>query len=147
MGPPLAGPPFLNIWGALPVSDLFDKIDNTMPADMPGTLTRPQVADLVAFVLEANQFPAGTMELSSVDAALKQISLAGGRAPAAPAGTGASMSFPATGTLNQVMTPGPGARTASRCPSIARTGSSTCRGSSRRAAPPTRRRRAATSRL
>ena len=103
IGPPLAGPPFLDIWSAMSASDLFDKINNTMPADAPGTLSRGQVADLVAFVLEANQFPAGNMELGSLDAALKQISLAGGRAAAAPAVAGSSMSFPATGTLNQVM--------------------------------------------
>ena len=103
IGPPLAGQAFLGIWGAMSASDLFDKIHNTMPADAPGTLSRPQVADLVAYVLQANQFPAGSVELGSVDAALKQISLGGARAAAAPAVAGSSITFPATGTLNQVM--------------------------------------------
>ena len=102
MGPPLAGPPFLDIWSAMSAGDLFDKIQNTMPADMPGTLTRPQAADLVAFVLESNQFPAGSAELSAVDAGLKSMSLAGGRAPAVPA-AGSAMLFPPAGSLNQVM--------------------------------------------
>ena len=59
-----------------------------MPADAPGTLSRPQVADLVAYMLQANQFPAGSAELGVGDAALKQISLGrprdGRRAPRRP---------------------------------------------------------------
>ena len=102
MGPPLAGPLFLDIWGAMAASDLFDKILSTMPADAAGTLSRPQVADLVAYVLQANQFPAGSVELGS-DAGLKQISLAGARTAAATAVAGSTMAFPAAGTLNQVM--------------------------------------------
>ena len=57
IGPPLAGQRFLGIWGALPVSDLFDKIHSTMPADAPGTLTRPQVADLVRTSCRRISFP------------------------------------------------------------------------------------------
>ena len=102
MGPPLAGDLFMAIWGPLSASDLFDKIQNTMPADTPGTLSRPQTADLVAYLLRANQLPAGTSELASVDTALKQISLGGVRTPAAPAPALAT-SFAAAGTLNQVM--------------------------------------------
>ena len=75
-GPPLAGQSFLEVWDTLPLSDLFDKIQNTMPDDAPRTLTRPQVADVVAYVLQANQFPAGRAELDAGDAALRQISLA-----------------------------------------------------------------------
>jgi len=103
IGPPLAGPLFLDIWGAMAASDLFDKIHNTMPADAAGTLSRPQVADLVAYVLQANAFPAGTVELDSADAALEQISLAGARNAGAAAVAGPTLAFPAAGTLNQVM--------------------------------------------
>jgi mono/diheme cytochrome c family protein len=103
MGPPLAGPLFLDIWSAMAASELFDKIHNTMPADAAGTLSRPQVADLVAYVLQANQFPAGSVELGSEDAGLERISLAGAGRGAAPAPAGSAVSFPATGTLNQVM--------------------------------------------
>jgi mono/diheme cytochrome c family protein len=102
VGPPLAGQDFLAIWNGQPLSDLFDKIHNTMPAAAPGTLSRPQVAELVAYVLQANQFPAGRVELGSVDAALKQISLGGARAAGAAIAAGGIL-FPATGNLNQVM--------------------------------------------
>ena len=45
--PPLAGDAFIAIWGG-PLSDLVDKIQNTMPQDDPGKLTRQQSADIVA---------------------------------------------------------------------------------------------------
>jgi hypothetical protein len=44
-----------------------------MPLDKPGTLSRQQNADLVAFLLKANQWPAGTTELARELGALKQI--------------------------------------------------------------------------
>ena len=57
VGPQLAGSGFLGVWGGQPLSDLFDKIHKTMPADAPGTLSRVQVAEIVAYMLQANQFP------------------------------------------------------------------------------------------
>jgi len=86
-----------------PVSDLFDKIHNTMPADAPGTLEPPQVADVVAFILQANAFPAGGAELGASDATLKQIALVAANPTPATAATGTPTAFPVTGTLNQVM--------------------------------------------
>ena len=105
-GPPLAGQDFLGIWNGQLLSDLFDKIHNTMPYDAPKTLTRPEVADVVAYVLRANKLPAGSAELDSTDAALKQISLPATAPPAAGArspGATAALSFPPVGNLNQVM--------------------------------------------
>jgi len=102
-GPPLAGDVFLGPRDKQPVADLFDKIHATMPADAPGTLEPQQVADVVAFILQANKFPAGRAELGAGDAALKQIALvAANPAPARAANAGAA-AFPVTGTLNQVM--------------------------------------------
>jgi cytochrome c553 len=107
-GPPLAGQSFLDVWGRLPLSDLFDKIHNTMPDDAPGTLTGPQVADLVAYLLQANQFPAGREELGADNVALRQISIGPATAVASPAAAApavppSALDFPAVGTLNQVM--------------------------------------------
>lgn len=104
IGPPLAGPGFLGVWSARSLADLFDKIRNTMPADMPGTLTRPQAVDLVAYLLQGNQFPAGQVVLAAGDAAaLLQISLPPAAAAAASAAGAPSLAFPAVGNLNQVM--------------------------------------------
>ncbi len=102
-GPPLAGRSFLEVWNALPLSDLFDKIQNTMPEDAPRTLTRPQVADVVAYVLQANQFPAGRVELDAGEAALRQISFPPAATGASSAAAGPATAFPAVGSVNQVM--------------------------------------------
>ena len=77
-----------------------------MPAEAPGTLSPAQVADIVAYVLQANQFRAGTTDLGTSEAALKLVSLGTASrrtAGAAPAAAEPSLSFPATGNLNQVM--------------------------------------------
>ena len=101
-GPPLVGDAFLGPRDKQPLSDLFDKIHATMPADAPGTLEPQQVADLVAFILQANKFAAGRTDVPAAEAALKQIAvIAPNPAPASAATLTAA--FPVTGTLNQVM--------------------------------------------
>jgi mono/diheme cytochrome c family protein len=102
-GPPLAGDVFLGPRGSQPLSDLFDKINATMPADAPGTLEPQQVADLVAFILQANRFPTGKTELAPATALLKQIAIAATNPPTRVTDASPTLSFPATGTLNQVM--------------------------------------------
>ena len=71
--PALSGGGFLANWSGLTVGDLFDRIRTTMPADRPGHLTRAQNADIIAYILQVNQFPAGNTELSQQSEALKQI--------------------------------------------------------------------------
>jgi mono/diheme cytochrome c family protein len=73
MTPPLTGGTFTANWNDLTLGDLFERIRATMPLDKPGTLSRQQNADLVAFLLKANQWPAGTTELSRELGTLKQI--------------------------------------------------------------------------
>ncbi|HEY6346456.1 MAG TPA: cytochrome c [Bryobacteraceae bacterium] len=71
--PPLAGGEFLSNWYGLTAGDLFDRIRISMPADRPGSLKRDEVADILAFVLSMNQFPAGKTDLERETEALKQI--------------------------------------------------------------------------
>lgn len=103
-GPPLAGDQFLGDFDKQPVSELASKIQNTMPGDKPGQLTRPQVADVVAYILQVGKFPAGRTELGADEAVQKQITL-----PPAPASSrpqiaaGQGPSFPVAGNLAQVM--------------------------------------------
>jgi S-disulfanyl-L-cysteine oxidoreductase SoxD len=73
MSPPLAGATFGSNWNDLTMGDLAERIRISMPADRPGTLTRAQVADVMAFMLKANGFPAGESELPSDLLKLKQI--------------------------------------------------------------------------
>ena len=71
--PALAGDEFLKKWNRKTVGDLFELVRQTMPTDDPGNLSRRQYADLVAYVLSANDFPAGQKDLESDTASLKGI--------------------------------------------------------------------------
>lgn len=71
--PGLAGKAFNVDWNDLAMSDLFDRTRATMPADTPGTLKPEPAADVIAFLLQKGNFPAGQTELPSDVAALKGI--------------------------------------------------------------------------
>ena len=75
MTPPLLGGVFTSNWNDLTAGDLFERIRLTMPLDRPGKLTRQQNADVIAFVLRANAWPSGKIELPADVAALKQIKI------------------------------------------------------------------------
>ncbi len=70
--PALAGGQFAGDFDGQTVGDIFDRIRTTMPQSAPGVLERAQYADVLAFLLKANGFPAGKTELGSSD--LKAIS-------------------------------------------------------------------------
>jgi len=69
----LTGKDFNAAWDGVPLSDLFDRIRATMPADAPGTLTPAEVADVIAFILGKAGLPAGETELAADPADLKAI--------------------------------------------------------------------------
>ena len=69
----LAGPEFAANWNGLSMGDMLDRTRTSMPPAKPGTLSRQQVADLLAFVLSANQFPAGEIDLPRQAEVLSQI--------------------------------------------------------------------------
>jgi len=64
-GPQLIGKVFLDRWREDTVEPLFTFIKTSMPGDLPGSLDERAYADIVAYILQANSFPAGTRELSS----------------------------------------------------------------------------------
>jgi mono/diheme cytochrome c family protein len=72
-GPSLADKDFMLVWDGHTVAELLDRIHDTMPADHPGKLSRGEAADITAYILAFNKFPAGTAELSPQAEALKQI--------------------------------------------------------------------------
>jgi quinoprotein glucose dehydrogenase len=76
MAPPLQGDGFLKSWSDKTAGALFDKIQMTMPLNEPGTMSDQQSADLVAYILKLNHFPAGQEPLAHDAAALNSISLA-----------------------------------------------------------------------
>jgi len=71
--PALAGGEFLSNWNGLSVGDLFERVRKTMPLNKPGKLSREVNADIVAFMLAVNKFPAGKSELSHSTETLNQI--------------------------------------------------------------------------
>jgi mono/diheme cytochrome c family protein len=73
--PPLAGAGFLSNWTGLTIGDLFERTRVSMPQNDPGKLTRQQNADILAYVLSMNGFPAGKSDLDKDAVALKQIRL------------------------------------------------------------------------
>ena len=102
--PPLTADDFFRNWQTVPLSDLVDKIKNTMPASAPGKLTREQAADVVAHILKVGRFPGGTTELAADEAALKQITWPAGLvAERRTAAAGQGPSFPPFGNLAQLM--------------------------------------------
>jgi S-disulfanyl-L-cysteine oxidoreductase SoxD len=73
--PPLSGGAFMSNWSGLTVGELFERVRVSMPEGRPGTLSRQQNADIVAYLLSFNQFPAGKAELQKDTELLKQIRL------------------------------------------------------------------------
>jgi cytochrome c len=71
--PALTGRDFEVDWNGRSVGDLFKQILRKMPQDDPGTLTPQQTADLVAYLLSFNKFPAGKTDLPADTAALASI--------------------------------------------------------------------------
>ena len=71
--PALASSDFKSNWSGLPVDDLFERTKISMPGDDPGSLSRPQTADILAFVFSRNGFPAGRSELAREAEVLKRI--------------------------------------------------------------------------
>jgi S-disulfanyl-L-cysteine oxidoreductase SoxD len=77
LAPALQGDDFKGVWSGRTAAELFEKIQTTMPADRVGTLKPPQSADLVAYILKMNNYPAGAAELGSEIPALQQIKITG----------------------------------------------------------------------
>lgn len=63
--PELAGDLFMSKWEGMSVGDLFIRITSTMPVSNPGILSEEQYTELVALLLQANNFPAGKEDLKS----------------------------------------------------------------------------------
>ena len=47
------------------IAELLQQISKTMPVDTPGSLTASNYVDVIAYILQVNNFPAGAQELST----------------------------------------------------------------------------------
>jgi mono/diheme cytochrome c family protein len=69
------GAEFRRAYGSKPLSEI-DGAMVEMPADNPGSLTREDVAALIAYFLSMNDYPAGQTPLSGATETLKSITVA-----------------------------------------------------------------------
>jgi S-disulfanyl-L-cysteine oxidoreductase SoxD len=74
---PLTGDSFRARWedGKHTLDDLYYIIRSLMPNDAPGSLTRAQYADIVAYILQVNRYPSGETELVPKAAEMKAVVL------------------------------------------------------------------------
>jgi mono/diheme cytochrome c family protein len=72
---PLAGSAFFAGWDKHTLNTLFDRINSSMPSDDPGSLSKQQIADVIAYILRFNGFPAGKAELPVQADLLREITL------------------------------------------------------------------------
>ena len=63
--PALTGTTFYSNWEGETLQALFDRIRTSMPPDKPGSVSRAQIADILAHVLRVGGFPAGQMPLDA----------------------------------------------------------------------------------
>jgi cytochrome c len=73
--PPLVSDPFMRHWNGKSVKELFDLLSRSMPADNRGGLSARTYTDLIAYLLRANEAPAGSSALPVSPAALESISI------------------------------------------------------------------------
>jgi len=75
-GPTLTGPDFVNGYKDGSAGALLNKISQDMPSSAPGSLEAQQYADVFAYVLSMNKYPAGQTEAPKDAAALKDVKMA-----------------------------------------------------------------------
>lgn len=63
VAPSLVGGEFTSNWNELTIGDLFQRIRLSMPQSDPGSLSRQQYTDVLAFILRRGNYPDGTAEL------------------------------------------------------------------------------------
>jgi len=71
--PALVGTTFYSNWDGESLDALFERMRTSMPQDRPGSLTRTENADILAYLLRAGKYPAGTMTLDAQGGALTRV--------------------------------------------------------------------------
>jgi S-disulfanyl-L-cysteine oxidoreductase SoxD len=74
MAPGLLGGEFAWNWNGLTMGDLFERVRVSMPQADPRSVSRADKADILAYLLAANGFPAGDDELGSRTSGLRGVS-------------------------------------------------------------------------
>ena len=74
-GLPLVGPTFIANWNApnVTLENFLSFLITSMPEDQPGVLKTQEYIDVVAYILQANRYPAGDRELTAEPNVLRAI--------------------------------------------------------------------------
>ena len=75
MGPVLKGSAFIEFWAGLSLADLINVITTSMPQDNPGGLDAAQYADVLAYILQQGEYPAGSTEIPADGSGLEEIEI------------------------------------------------------------------------
>lgn len=75
--PSLTGPEFNTSWSDMTADDLQERIRVSMPGDAPGSLSRNDVVDVMAYLFSKSGFPTGSADLPTASEQLKQIKIQG----------------------------------------------------------------------
>jgi mono/diheme cytochrome c family protein len=73
-GPALSGP-FWAAWEGRSVGELYHFTQKSMPADGPAGLSDQAYADILAYMLSVNHYPAGKTELPTNPEALRAVAI------------------------------------------------------------------------
>ena len=73
--PSLLGMSFMFIWEGQTLADLYNKMRDDMPSDNPASLSKTSYESLLAFLLQANSFPAGSQALNADSTLLEKIEI------------------------------------------------------------------------
>ena len=75
--PSLIGSSFLFLWDNRPLGELFTSIRTQMPTNAPNSLSTETYISILAFIMDANQFPSGDVELVANPRTLRRIRITG----------------------------------------------------------------------
>ena len=73
--PALGGEDFVDEWSKQTVGDLYQLVSKQMPKDSPASLSAQTYVDIVAYLLQVNEFPAGAQELPADPAVLARVGI------------------------------------------------------------------------
>ena len=76
IAPALIGAPFSFRWAELSVADMLVAIRTTMPQGAPASLSPQAYVDIVAYMLQVNDYPSGDVELPTAESELEAIIIA-----------------------------------------------------------------------
>lgn len=77
---PLKGDVFYRNWGEDSLGSLYSVVRESMPRNAPGTLSEQDYLDVVAYILQRNEYPAGSTELTRT--AVGDVQVVGRSGPA-----------------------------------------------------------------